>query len=49
MKKLLLLLIGMGFAFAFTSCDDQESIDKKCQVPKLPKHIVEKERHHKRW
>jgi hypothetical protein len=48
MKKLLLLLIGLAFALAFSSCDDQDSNKKKCQAANQ-KQLGEKEKHHKRW
>jgi|GEM_PF-5232447 len=45
MKKLILAIIGLAFAFAVSSCDDQ----------KKPKHTKQKcvgekqEKHHERW
>jgi hypothetical protein len=45
-KKLLLLIVGLAFALAFTSCGDQSSNQKKCVVSQKQ---LEKERHHKRW
>ncbi len=48
MKKLLLLMIGLAFALAFTSCNDQDANKKKCKTVNQ-KQLTEKEKHHKRW
>ncbi|HEX2583466.1 MAG TPA: hypothetical protein VHL30_05055 [Chlamydiales bacterium] len=48
MKKLLLLIIGLAFALAFTSCDDQDPNNKKLKSVNK-KQLTEKEKHHKRW
>lgn len=42
LKKLLLAILGLAFALAFTSCDDQ---DGKVRDAKT----LEKEKHHRRW
>jgi hypothetical protein len=46
MRKLLLAIVGLAFAFAISSCNDQ---GKKCND--LDKCCEEKaqERHHRRW
>ena len=47
MKKLLLLILGLAFALAFTSCGDQDANQKKCRA--ISQKQLEKEKHHKRW
>lgn len=41
-KKLLLAVLGIAFALAFTACDDQ---DQKLNQSKN----ADKEKHHRRW
>ncbi len=46
LRKLLLSMIGFGFAFVISSCHDA----KKKLTPHLEKTCKEKtERHHRRW
>jgi hypothetical protein len=42
LKKLILAVLGLAFALAFTSCDEQ---GKKCENQKGQ----DKEKHHRRW
>lgn len=50
MKKLFLLIIGLAFALAFTSCVDQDVSKKKPKITNQKQlAVAEKEKHHKRW
>ncbi len=47
MKKLVLGILGLAFAFAVSSCGEQKQQKKKLTAQKTPDKQIE--RHHDRW